>query len=158
MAYERITNPPKELYHYTQKANVSQILQDGKIRKFKDSECWFCASIEDTIRLMELTVMVEGGLYIGTNGFAAEYPKFNADDYVILKLTPRYQNGDWVKWNQELPVGSSTELQEFAKEFSNLKLGFRGDLKFKENPEILDLTEVLQMREQNSPSMQDFSY
>ena len=46
MAYERIDGPKGLLYHYTKRENVEPILQDGRIRKFKDRECWFCTSLE----------------------------------------------------------------------------------------------------------------
>ena len=52
---------------------------------------------------MELTVMQEGKLYFDANGFPRQYPKFVPEDYVILELAPRHQNGEWVRWNQELP-------------------------------------------------------
>ena len=69
MAYERIDKPKGLLYHYTKRENVESILRDGRIRKFKDSECWFCTSLEDTLRLMELTVMQEGKLYFDETDF-----------------------------------------------------------------------------------------
>ena len=65
MAYERIDGPKGLLYHYTKRENIEPILQDGRIRKFKDRECWFCTSLEDTLRLMELTVMEEGICGVG---------------------------------------------------------------------------------------------
>lgn len=105
MAYERITVAQADVYHYTKKENLDNILLDGKIRKYRDKECWFCDSLEDTLRLMELTVMNEGGLYIGVNELPMRYPKFCSDDFVILKLTPRYQNGEWVKWHQQVDSG-----------------------------------------------------
>lgn len=158
MAYERIAAPNGELYHYTQKENVPKILEDGRIRKFKDKECWFCASLEDTIQLMELTIMQEGGLYIDANGFPKRYPKFVPEDYVILKLTPRYLNGDWVRWQQEVPANSSQELLHQAKKFSELKIGYRGDMKFRDNPEIIEMSEALQMRAKEAPTLQGFCY
>ena len=96
MVYERIDRPKGLLYHYTKRENIEPILQDGRIRKFKDRECWFCASLEDNLRLMELTVMEEGKLYYDTNGLPRRYPKFIPEEYVVLELSPRYQNGDWV--------------------------------------------------------------
>ncbi|WP_313527807.1 hypothetical protein [Anaerotignum sp.] len=158
MAYERIAAPQSEVYHYTKKENLGSILSDGKIRKYGDKECWFCASLEDTLRLMELTVMNEGSLYIGVNGLPMRYPKFVPDDFVILKLTPRYQNGEWVKWNQEVDSGCTNEQKALAEEFSSLKLGYRGDLKFQQNPEIFEISEALQMRVINTPTMQGFCY
>lgn len=158
MAYERIVSPPQALYHYTKKENLPSILADGRIRKFKDSECWFCSSVEDTLRLMELTVMNEGGLYIGVNGLPMRYPKFQADDYVILKLTPRYQNGEWVKWNQELDSRCTAEQKALAEEFSSLKIGYRGDLKFQSDLQVIEISEALQMRASETLTLQGFCY
>jgi len=62
---------------------------------------------------------------------------------VILKLEPRYQNGEWVRWNQEMPPNTPPEILEEARVFSQLKVGFRGDLKFKEHPEIIDVSQLL---------------
>ncbi len=121
MAYERIASPPEVLYHYTNKENLPAILADGRIRKFQDKECWFCSSVENTLRLMELTVMNEGGLYIGINGIPKRSPKFQPDEYVILELTPRYQNGEWVKWNQEIDSRCSAEQKALAERIQQLK-------------------------------------
>lgn len=90
MAYERIDRPKGLLYHYTKRENIEPILQDGRIRKFRDTECWFCTSLEDTLRLMELTVMEEGKLYYDINGLSRRYPKFIPEEYVVLELSPRY--------------------------------------------------------------------
>ena len=87
MAYERIDGPKGLLYHYTKRENIEPILQDGRIRKFKDRECWFCTSLEDTLRLMELTVMEEGKLYYDANGLPRRYPKFIPEEYVVLELS-----------------------------------------------------------------------
>ena len=37
---------PSEVYHLTQKDKLDDILDDGKIRCFGDTECWFCESLE----------------------------------------------------------------------------------------------------------------
>lgn len=158
MAYERIATPLGELYHYTRKENLHSILTDGRVRKFGDKECWFCTSLENIVRLMELTVMNEGGLYIGVNGLPKRYPPFCSDNYVILKLTPRYQNGEWVRWNQETDNRCSAQEKDFAREFSCLKLGYRGDLKFKPNPEIIEVGEALQMKAEKAYTLQGFCY
>lgn len=149
MSYERITNIPETLYHYTKKDNIESILNDGKIKKFKDSECWFCTSIEDLLRYMELTVMNEGQPYYDTNGIRKSYPPFVAEDFVVLELTQRFQNGEWVKWNQEYPLNTPLEFQSLQKEFSDLKVGFRGDFKFKANPQVIEVAELLQELEQS---------
>lgn len=143
MAYERIDKPVGPVYHYTARKNVADILRDGRIRRMGDTECWVCASLEDTLKLMRQTVMMEGKPYYKVGGSLARYPKFVPEDYVILKLEPRYQNGEWVRWNQELPPGSPPKLVETACAFSHLKLGYRGDLKFREHPEIIEVASLL---------------
>nr|WP_308625358.1 hypothetical protein [uncultured Eisenbergiella sp.] len=147
MAYERISKPAGPVYHYTDRKNLPSILRDGRIRRKGDIECWVCGSLEDTLKLMRQTLMMEGKPYYKVNGTLAHYPKFVPEDYVILKLEPRYQNGEWIRWNQELPPGSPPELVQAACEFSRLKLGFRGDLKFREHPEVIEAADLLSGQE-----------
>ena len=73
------------------------------------------------------------------------------EDYVILELAPRYQNGEWVRWNQELPKDVPEALLKLGEEFSHLKAGFRGDLRFYENPNVYEVAELLQ---EQTPAMQ----
>ena len=42
------------------------------------------------------------------------------------------------------------DVRELAEEFSHLKLGYRGDLKFWENPVIYEMTDLLEEPEQTS--------
>lgn len=56
--------------------------------------------------------------------------------YVIRKLEPCYPNGGW---NQEMPPDASPELLEEAHIFSRLKVGYRGDLKFREHPDVIEV-------------------
>lgn len=118
MAYERMDKPAGSVYHYTRRENVPAILKDGRIRRMGDIECWVCTSLEDTLALMRDTVMKEGRPYYKAGGILGHYPRFVPEDYVILKLEPRYQNGQWVRWNQEVPPGSPPELVEAAHVFS----------------------------------------
>lgn len=94
MGYERIVKPEGVLYHYTKRENLRQIIKDGRIRKFKSRESWFCSSLENVLRLMEMTVMQEGNLYYDAGGILRRYPPFEAEDYIILELVPRFQNGE----------------------------------------------------------------
>lgn len=139
MGYIRLDEQPGEVYHYTHRKNLDSILRDGRIRRMGDRECWFCASLEDTLTLMRATVMMEGKPYYKVGGSIGRYPKFVPEDYVILRLNPRFQKGEWVQWMQEMPPGSPPELLKAAETFSNLKLGFRGDLKFQQNPEVIEV-------------------
>ena len=87
---------------------------------------------------MAQTVLCEGKPYYAVGGHLCRYPKFVPEDYALLKLTPRGYEDNWYRWNQEVPPDSSKELVQAAKEFSLLKIGYRGDMAFKE-PEIIDV-------------------
>lgn len=152
MAYEKTNKPDGMLYHYTKKKNVEAILKDERIRRFTDRECWFCTSLENTLRLMELTVMQEGKRYYDAHGLPKRYPVFVPEDYVILELSPRYQNGEWVIWNQEFPANTPDEVLNLGEEFSRLKVGYRGDLKFYDGPHIYEVAELLN-EQAKSPQM-----
>lgn len=59
MAYEKVPRP-STVYHLTQKGNLDSILDDGMIRRFNDTECWFCESLDKMKAYMEQTVMCKG--------------------------------------------------------------------------------------------------
>jgi hypothetical protein len=99
-------------------------------------------SIPDFGLYMEQTVLCEGKAYYGVGGQLCHYPKFDPDKYVILKLTPRRREGNWYRWNQEIPLNSPPELVQAAAEFSKLKIGYRGDLAFKD-AEMIDVEAFL---------------
>lgn len=71
MGYIRLDEQPGEVYHYTHRKNLDSILRDGRIRRMGDRECWFCASLEDTLTLMRATVMMEGKPYYKVGGSTA---------------------------------------------------------------------------------------
>ena len=147
MAYTK-ARIPTEVYHLTKKENISSIVADKRIRRFGDTECWFCRTPEDMLRYMEYTVLCEGKPYIATGGRIEHYPKFIPEDYVLLKLTPSKWEDKWYQWNQELPVNASPEAKAEAREFSELKIGYRGDLRFSKM-EVIDLEQIMGMREQS---------
>lgn len=157
MAYVSLTDTPTELYHYTKRENLEKILGDGRIRRFGDRETWFCQSLDDMLKLMKATVMQEGKPYIKVGGRIGYYPEFNPEDYVILKLIPRWQSGEWVRWMQEVPDDSPQELKSAAYSFSMLKVGFRGDLKFQKDPEVIEVTELLQQEMKQEAPVQSQS-
>ena len=105
MAYVKVT-PPSVVYHLTRMENLDSILDDGKISRFLDSECWFCESLGKMKAYMEQTVMCEGKPYYAVGGQLCRYPKFVPEDYVLLKLTPCGYEDNWYRWNQEIPPGS----------------------------------------------------
>ena len=141
MAYVKVT-PPSVVYHLTRMENLDSILDDGQIRRFEDSECWFCESLPKMKAYMEQTVMCEGKPYYAVGGQLCRYPKFVPEDYVLLKLAPCQPENNWYRWDQEVPLGSPKELIKAAKEFSALKIGYRGDLAFC-NAEVINVPKFL---------------
>ena len=129
MAYVKVP-APSVVYHLTKADRLDSILDDGQIRRFGDSECWFCESLPKMKAYMEQTVMCEGKPYYAVGGQLCRYPKFVPEDYVLLKLAPCQPKDNWYRWDQEVPPGSPKELINAAKEFSALKIGYRGDLWF----------------------------
>ena len=137
MAYVK-ENAPSKVYHLTKKEKLNSILEDGRIRRFGDTECWFCTDPQKMKAYMEQTVMCEGKPYYAVGGQLCRYPKFVPEDYIILKLTPCHQKDNWYRWEQEVSAGSPAELVKAAHEFSALKIGYRGDLAFR-NAEVIDV-------------------
>lgn len=129
MAYVKVP-APSVVYHLAKADRLDSILDDGQIRRFEDSECWFCESLPKMKAYMEQTVMCEGKPYYAVGGQLCRYPKFVPEDYVLLKLAPCQPKDNWYRWDQEVPPGSPKELINAAKEFSALKIGYRGDLWF----------------------------
>ena len=121
MAYQKVSRP-STVYHLTKKEHLNSILDDGVIRRFNDTECWFCESRDKMRAYMEQTVMCEGKPYYAVGGQLCRYPKFVPEDYVLLKLTPSHAKDNWYRWDQEIPPGSPKELARAAREFSLLKL------------------------------------
>ena len=141
MAYVKVS-APTELYHLTKAENLNSILEDGMIRRFGDTECWFCESLDKMKAYMAQTVLCEGKPYYAVDGKLCRYPKFVPEDYVLLKLTPALKRDNWYRWDQELPPGSPMTLVKAAREFSALKVGYRGDLAFR-NAEVIDVARFL---------------
>ena len=112
------------------------------IRRFNDTECWFCESLDKMKSYMEQTVMCEGKPYYAVGGQLCRYPKFVPEDYVLLKLTPSGYEDKWYRWEQEMPPGSPKALIRAAREFSALKIGYRGDLAFR-NAEVINVPKFL---------------
>ena len=137
MAYQKVPRP-STVYHLTKKEHLDSILDDGVIRRFDDTECWFCESLEKMKAYMAQTVLCEGKPYYAVGGQLCRYPKFVPEDYVLLRLTPRGYEDNWYRWNQEVPPGSPRGLVQAAKEFSLLKIGYRGDMAFR-SAEVIDV-------------------
>lgn len=89
-----------------------------------------------------MTIMNEGQKYITSDRTIKRYPKFEPEKYIMLRLVPAKWEDKWYQWNQEIPVNASPEAKAQAREFSELKLGYRGDLRFSQ-VEVFEMTEVM---------------
>lgn len=100
------------------------------------------------LRYMEYTVLCEGKPYIATGGVIKHYPKFILEDYVLLKLIPAKWEDKWYQWNQEIPSKAPKAVKDQAEEFSRLKVGYRGDLRFSKM-EIIELSQLITVQQQS---------
>ena len=141
MAYEKVSRP-STVYHLTQKGNLDSILDDGVIRRFNDTECWFCESLDKMKAYMEQTVMCEGKPYRTADGQLCHYSKFNPEAHILLKLAPIRQENAWYRRTQEQPSSSSDEVMQAEREFFPLSIGYRGDMAF-QNAEVIDVPKFL---------------
>ena len=141
MAYEKVPRP-STVYHLTQKGNLDSILDDGMIRRFNDTECWFCESLDKMKAYMEQTVMCEGKPYRTADGQLCHYSKFNPEAHILLKLAPIRQENAWYRRTQEQPSSSSDEVMQAEREFFPLSIGYRGDMAF-QNAEVIDVPKFL---------------
>jgi len=143
MGYIKSKNIPKKVYHFTKKENVKSILRDCKIIPADGLECWFSLSLEDLYQYMKLTVMNEGGAYVGADFAVHTYPKFNPEEYVILELKPRYTKDKWYYYVPDSLDKYSYEDQSKHKLLSKIKIGYRGDMEFKKSAKIIEMTNFL---------------
>ena len=67
MAYQKVPRP-STVYHLTKKEHLDSILDDGVIRRFNDTECWFCESLDKMKAYMGQTVLCEGKSYYAVGG------------------------------------------------------------------------------------------
>ena len=141
MAYQKVPRP-STVYHLTQKGNLDSILDDGMIRRFSDTECWFCESLDKMRAYMEQTVMCKGKPYRTADGQLCHYSNFNPEAYILLKLVPTRQENARYRRTQEQSSSNSEELMQAEKEFFSLSIGYRGDMAFKE-PEVIDVPKFL---------------
>ena len=142
MPYIKSKSIPKRVYHYTKKENYNSIMHDGKIIASDGLECWFCLSIPDLVSYLELTALNEGKYYITSDSTVKTYPKFIPDDYIVLELKPRYSKDFWYYYKDDV-LQEDFYKRTIQLNFAKLKIGFRGDLEFKSNPKVYEMTEIL---------------
>ncbi len=139
--WECIKRTPETIYHYTKRENENKIVNDGQLKKYKDSHCWFCESIEDVLEVMRNTIMNEGATFADTDGSIKAYGKFNQDEWIIIKGTPKYSDPmNYFIWRNETDFYAHVTEQAIRNE--TIKIGYRGNLRLK-NIEVLELLSVI---------------
>lgn len=90
--WERLNYEPEYIYHFTKKYKVESIKKDRQLKKFKDIYIFACESYEDCIVVIQNTLLNPNAKFIDFDGIAKKYNNVNIEEYVILKLKPRYSN------------------------------------------------------------------
>ena len=130
MAYVK-EHAPSVVYHLTKKENLNNILEDGMIRRFSDTECWFCTDPQDYVLLKLIPCRQEDNWYRWEQeipaGGPAELVKA-AHEFSALKIGYRgdlaFHNAEVIDVPQFLvegvtqgePVQTSTELWDILSQ------------------------------------------
>lgn len=140
--WECIKREPVIVYHYTKKENIGNIINDGQVKKGKDTHSFFSETLENTMIIMSNSVMNEGAAYMGLDGIPLKYGKFNPIDYVILELEPQYAKAmDWYIWRNEVD-SSKYVMVDSAFKLEEIKLAYKGNMRFK-NPKIIEVKDII---------------
>lgn len=147
---------PKIVYHMTDRKNIPSILKDGKIKSVRENGAqadfmtFFFPSLEEIPVYIELTGADTGRKYYDFDGHIHTAPPLNHAETVILKLEPRgRQPLEWYKEtindsNRTFPNDTARQLWEYM---NNSRICHYGAMRFKDNPEIIELATVDAMPE-----------
>lgn len=147
---------PKIVYHMTDRKNIPSILKDGKIKSVRENGAqadfmtFFFPSLEEIPVYIELTGADTGRKYYDFDGHIHTAPPLNHAETVILKLEPRgRQPLEWYKEaindsNRTFPDEATRKLWEYM---NNARICHYGEMRFKDNPEIIELATVDAMPE-----------
>lgn len=151
------TEQPKTVYHMTNRANLESIIKDGKIKTGHDYICWFFLSLDQIPRYIKETGALKGRRYHDYDGHMHIAPPIIPEDTVVLKLTPRYSEP--LYWYYEVTKltpettrgedGKPLTGEQFEKAcrrwdaFNHMRVCHYDPLKFKQDFEVLELSQVL---------------
>lgn len=103
--FECINQTPSEFYHYTLKSNVDAITTSTRLKMGEDGFVWGCTSLNDIIRQFNATVLNPDYARHDGKGGIETIQNTNKDDYVILKIIPKYNTPQaWYVYNPLLPT------------------------------------------------------
>jgi hypothetical protein len=144
---------PAVVYHMTDRKNLSAILSDGKIDSKEDFMTFFFPSLESIPVYIAATGADACRLYYGADGRVHQAPPLNHAETVVLKLVPRYNNGDWFVEStlagvQNVSNPTARALREkLCRLMDAARVCHYGPMRFKRDPEIIELTEIDAMPE-----------
>lgn len=149
---------PKTVYHMTPRANLESIKKDGKILTGHDYICWFFEDLAQIPRYLKTTDALTGRKHYDYDGKLHTAAPIIPEETIVLKLTPRYSEP--LYWYREaIPMKEGEAINEdtgkpltgaefekakkFWQEFNAMRIAHYDPLKFKQDFEVLDLTQVL---------------
>ena len=129
--FECINQTPSELYHYTLKANVDSITSRNMLRMGDDGFIWGCLSKEDIIAQFNATVLNPHYARFDGKGGIETIQNTNKDDYVILKVTPKYDIPlRWFIFHPDLPpTFTDRQAQDVRYNPYALSVAYQGNLR-----------------------------
>ena len=136
---------PEYCYHYSTKENIKKILQDGKVKQFDDYMTYFFYKLEYIPIYFDLTGAYHGRRAWNTDGTKIiTYPPIIPKDYAVLKLYPaRKEPLAWYEERSRITAKNDTQ-RELLTLFDSLRICHYGDLSFKRDPEIIELSDVVE--------------
>ena len=138
--------PPKIVYHMTDRKNMESILKEGKINSRHDFMNYFFPSLEEVPVYIELTGADHGRQYYDFDG------RDTHSGTVKPSLKPLFSNlsqagNQRMEWYIEKPAegiiyGDKEAAQKKIEYFSKSRVCHYGPMRFKKNPQVIELTEI----------------
>lgn len=135
---------PEYCYHFSTKENIKKILQDGKVKQFNDFMTYFFYRLEDIPVYLDLTGAYHGRRAWNTKGQLVTYPPVIPAECAILKLYPSRREP--LAWYEEQTASRTADAisKEIYSIFDSIRVCHYGSLSFKPDPEVIELSEVIE--------------
>lgn len=125
--FERINYSPDFVYHYTKIENFAYILRDKKIKKGKDTYCFFNETQRESEWILENVTCNPNCKTVDFDGIP-KLNRNNIEDYIILKLEVDKNYVDNTKWYKS---DSGYGTDEKYVDMINSSICYKGDLRYK---------------------------
>lgn len=129
---ERLNYSPKEIYHFTKKENLENIMKDRTIKHFSDVYTFYCPTEWEAKWFLYNVTCNPKATTVGSNGIKRQNNN-KIEEFVLLKITPDTNYLDNSKWFKS----NSTRNEEVDSHV----ICYKGTVKIK-NAEIYELNEV----------------